>query len=271
MVRPHVNSRIGGHPADIVIPSSLVPISPTYNALLVKCNATSNNYSEVCSLVFDKMRPGGSIDTNNRSRHSSAGEGARPTTFFLTQDPDLYVPPQSAVDTTEHDNSPVQTLKETLEEVNRQSRQCLPKHRQPDTRNDSRRRSTIKPTIVEDIRTVLIPISHPESPLLTSTSTQSPFPSRDVSFPGSPKSISSRSLQRSDGDSVLDDTGSQAITSSDEEQDEQQQPEIQDSAPQLIMPSIKMPSRRPFTARGKQLDRFKILVAGTKGRDWLLI
>ncbi|KAI1326022.1 Poly(A) polymerase central domain-containing protein [Xylariaceae sp. FL0255] len=37
------------------------------------------------------------------------------------------------------------------------------------------------------------------------------------------------------------------------------------SAPQLIMPSIKMPSRRPFTATGKSLGRLKILVAGDSG------
>jgi hypothetical protein len=31
------------------------------------------------------------------------------------------------------------------------------------------------------------------------------------------------------------------------------------------MPSIRMPSRRPFTQRGKQLGRFKVMVAGRKG------
>ncbi|KAJ5238712.1 hypothetical protein N7468_003331 [Penicillium chermesinum] len=34
---------------------------------------------------------------------------------------------------------------------------------------------------------------------------------------------------------------------------------------QLIMPSIKMPSRRPFTERGKAMGRFKILLAGAPG------
>lgn len=36
------------------------------------------------------------------------------------------------------------------------------------------------------------------------------------------------------------------------------------------MPSITMPSRRPFTDRGKRLGRFKILVAGRKGMLLLL-
>lgn len=38
------------------------------------------------------------------------------------------------------------------------------------------------------------------------------------------------------------------------------------SAPQLIMPSIKMPSRRPFTEEGKAMGRLKILLAGDSGK-----
>jgi hypothetical protein len=37
------------------------------------------------------------------------------------------------------------------------------------------------------------------------------------------------------------------------------------SAPQLIMPSIKMPSRRPFTEEGKRMGRLKVLIAGDSG------
>ncbi|KAL2181880.1 Septin-domain-containing protein [Thermothelomyces heterothallicus CBS 202.75] len=37
------------------------------------------------------------------------------------------------------------------------------------------------------------------------------------------------------------------------------------SAPQLIMPSIKMPSRRPFTDDGKRMGRLKVLIAGDSG------
>ncbi|ORY69908.1 putative Septin-7 [Pseudomassariella vexata] len=37
------------------------------------------------------------------------------------------------------------------------------------------------------------------------------------------------------------------------------------SAPQLVMPSIKMPSRRPFTENGKSIGRLKILIAGDSG------
>jgi hypothetical protein len=37
------------------------------------------------------------------------------------------------------------------------------------------------------------------------------------------------------------------------------------SAPQLVMPSIRMPSRRPFTETGKSLGRLKVLIAGRVG------
>ncbi|KAK3939364.1 hypothetical protein QBC46DRAFT_364863 [Diplogelasinospora grovesii] len=37
------------------------------------------------------------------------------------------------------------------------------------------------------------------------------------------------------------------------------------SAPQLVMPSIKMPSRRPFTDEGKRMGLLKVLIAGDSG------
>ncbi|KAI0180835.1 Septin-domain-containing protein [Hypoxylon sp. FL1284] len=37
------------------------------------------------------------------------------------------------------------------------------------------------------------------------------------------------------------------------------------AAPQLVMPSLKMPSRRPFTETGKSLGRLKVLFAGDSG------
>ncbi len=91
------------------------------------------------------------------------------------------------------------------------------------------------------------------------------LPSRNTSAPSSPKSTSERSLRKSDEDSVADETGSQAIASSGEDELGPSSAML-DSAPQLIMPSIKMPSRRPFTRRGKTIGRVKILVAGNHGK-----
>lgn len=83
-----------------------------------------------------------------------------------------------------------------------------------------------------------------------------------------PASIMSspRSRRHSDAGSDMDDIASQAIVSSGEE-DRDMGSELIDSgnAPQLVMPSIKMPSRRPFTEKGKNMGRLKVLIAGDSG------
>ncbi|KAI1412925.1 Septin-domain-containing protein [Hypoxylon sp. FL1857] len=60
---------------------------------------------------------------------------------------------------------------------------------------------------------------------------------------------------------------SEHAVSSDEEPLEHGHSSMVDSgsAPQLVMPSIKMPSRRPFTETGKSLGRLKVLFAGDSG------
>ncbi|KAL8941202.1 MAG: hypothetical protein Q9211_001916 [Gyalolechia sp. 1 TL-2023] len=84
------------------------------------------------------------------------------------------------------------------------------------------------------------------------------------SLPSSPQSTSSRSGRPADEDSLYDG-GSQAIASSEEEADRDQSADVADNAPQLIMPSIQMPSRRPFTERGRSMGKVKILIAGDTG------
>lgn len=64
----------------------------------------------------------------------------------------------------------------------------------------------------------------------------------------------------------MGDAASQAIVSSEEEEEEADLlSEVPDNDPQLIMPSIRMPSRRPFTERGKTIGRLKVLIAGDSG------
>ena len=95
-------------------------------------------------------------------------------------------------------------------------------------------------------------------------------PTLDSSDPYSPKSMSLRSFRPSDDDS-LDGRSSQAVISDDEEDEEAGPPlSASMSAPQFIMPSIMMPSRRPFTAKGHDLGRLKILLAGSSGISSLL-
>lgn len=88
----------------------------------------------------------------------------------------------------------------------------------------------------------------------------------------SPRSGSLRSFHFSDEESVADDTGSQAIMSSGEEEDDDDDdvaPRMpQTDAPQLVMPSISIPTRRAFTARGAGVGKLKILVAGPRGTSF---
>ncbi|KAF4634729.1 hypothetical protein G7Y89_g3374 [Cudoniella acicularis] len=97
-------------------------------------------------------------------------------------------------------------------------------------------------------------ISRPFTPL----SFGSHAPASLMSSPGS--------RRNSDAGSYLDDIASQAIVSSgDEEREGGQDMMDSGSAPQLVMPSIKMPSRRPFTEKGKNMGRLKVLIAGDSG------
>ncbi|KAI2470620.1 hypothetical protein F4781DRAFT_390002 [Annulohypoxylon bovei var. microspora] len=82
-----------------------------------------------------------------------------------------------------------------------------------------------------------------------------------TSFTGS--ALSSPSSRRNSFTGSL----SEHAISSDEESLDHRPSRMMDSgsAPQLVMPSIKMPSRRPFTETGKSLGRLKVLFAGDSG------
>ncbi|KFY99372.1 hypothetical protein V498_00808 [Pseudogymnoascus sp. VKM F-4517 (FW-2822)] len=75
----------------------------------------------------------------------------------------------------------------------------------------------------------------------------------------------SHTRQPSEIDFLTDDGGSQAIASSGDE--DTQSPDVMEgsSSSQLVMPSLQMPSRRPFTDKGKNMGRLKILIAGDSG------
>ena len=68
------------------------------------------------------------------------------------------------------------------------------------------------------------------------------------------------------------ESGSVAVVSSGEEEEGsergggREEGEGMGSAPQLVMPSIRMPTRRPFTERGRRMGRLKVMVAGRAGR-----
>ncbi|KAI3194187.1 hypothetical protein CBS147311_8766 [Penicillium roqueforti] len=104
-------------------------------------------------------------------------------------------------------------------------------------------------------------VSRPVTPLTLG------IPDDPSSLPSSPKSISNQSLRPLDDISITDEINSQAIGSGDEDEMPHESPSLGPggAASQLIMPSIKMPSRRPFTERGKAMGRFKVLLAGAPG------
>lgn len=115
-------------------------------------------------------------------------------------------------------------------------------------------------------------LAGPLTPLLL----RSPNANSTDSAPlSTPRSVSLRSLRLSDDEYSVDEAASQALTSSAEEEDEVIEETIlagheenaveAGPAPQLVMPSIRMPTRRPFTERGKSVGKLKIMVVGPTG------
>lgn len=84
---------------------------------------------------------------------------------------------------------------------------------------------------------------------------------------GTPRSLSMTSLKLSDEESMAEDGASQVLASSSEEEGEEgETAQMGDSSfPQLVMPSIQMPTRRPFTANGRAMGKLKVLIAGAAG------
>ena len=94
----------------------------------------------------------------------------------------------------------------------------------------------------------------------------SPHP--ESAMPSTPRSASPKSFRLSDEEqSIASDSGSQAIQSSsgDENEGATESPSKDEAMPQLVMPSISMPARRPFTENGKRVGRLKIMIVGPQG------
>lgn len=131
---------------------------------------------------------------------------------------------------------------------------------------NSQRRPTLKPFSF-DVQGA----SQRQTTSDTSSRPLTPFnPDEPSSLPSSPKSISNHSLRPLDDVSITDEINSQVFGSGDEEERPRASPHWGHAgASQLIMPSLKMPSRRPFTERGKAMGRFKVLLAGEPGESLL--
>lgn len=189
---------------------------------------------------------------------------ATPSTFFLSRDAESSQSPTERRGSSRLVTEAVSSLQDFIDDTGSASKPT--QHIVDGRRSGSRRRSTIRPTTFDRSRreSSADRHSHTQEPI-ERVVTPSPLPSMATSLPESPQSLSSRSVPRSDEGGISDDTSSQAVVSSEDDAEAGDPPPlIQNSQPELIMPSIKMPSRRPFTERGKRLGKFKILVAGSK-------
>ncbi|KAF3922055.1 Septin-7 [Dactylellina cionopaga] len=101
----------------------------------------------------------------------------------------------------------------------------------------------------------------------------SPGPSLPGNSLASTRNTSSKSLVDSlnDGENSPPELRERKMSKAKARMADNQDPTVVESlddstlSTQFIMPTIKMPSRRPFTARGEELGRLKILVAGDSG------
>lgn len=105
-----------------------------------------------------------------------------------------------------------------------------------------------------------------DSPILQSR----PFTPLSFGSPAPRSMVGSPSSRRGSdvGSYTSDDAESQAVASSSEDEGGGVGMGMladSGSAPQLVMPSIKMPSRRPFTEKGKHMGRLKVMIAGDTG------
>jgi hypothetical protein len=196
-----------------------------------------------------------------------------PSTFFLSRDTDCSSSHADRRGSSRLMSETISSLQDFIEDTDRPNKSTAP--RVVEAQNSGgRRRSTIKPAFFDRSRRESSDESQSRNEVSVERAvTPSPLPSTAASLPESPKSLSSRSIPKPEEDGVSESASSQALLSSDDEADAAEEPPpVHDSQPELIMPSIKMPSRRPFTERGRRLGNFKILVAGreTSGKTSLI-
>lgn len=197
-----------------------------------------------------------------------------PTTFFMRTEEDLQHSMQASQNTDPTNRQRestfgIQSLADTLEDAlgseNRPGdgkRDNVPPHTTSSKRNVRRPSHETSRSLRKDAESSK---SSPPRPLrnMSTHCLSIPFtpPTADSSaMPSTPTSASLPSLKLSDEDAGSD-IASQAMASSGED-DEDTMLDESASFPQLVMPSLQMPSRRPFTTKGKAMGKLKVLVAG---------
>lgn len=109
----------------------------------------------------------------------------------------------------------------------------------------------------------LSPAEFRHSPKLATSQPLTPMFLESPILSATPDSHMSR--RNSETDLSMDEAASQAVLSSGEDGEETSRKVDDSNDSQLVMPSLSLPTRRPFTERGKTLGRLKILIAGDSG------
>ncbi|KAF2007255.1 hypothetical protein P154DRAFT_592475 [Amniculicola lignicola CBS 123094] len=234
------------------------------------------------------MRPssGGDVlpSARPRSRKSSVADASAPnhgpashvpTTFFLRSESEMEQSVSSSQGTESTSrlrgsNYGVQSLADTLEAAFGQEGSEGDKKESPRLASHGSPRLSRRPSESSKSSPKRTHRRKPSNPALsaplTPLNTESPSPYPTSAVPSTPKSVSVHSLKLSDEESNVDESSSQAIASSgDEEEEPASRGEAGVSFPQLVMPSLQMPTRRPFTTKGKAMGKLKVLVAGEAG------
>lgn len=210
--------------------------------------------------------------------HAAAPPSNAPTTFFMRSEQEMEQSLASSQSTQsigrQRDSTyGVQSLADTLEAA-------FGAESSAGSQSKSPRRSASHSSTAESTKSQESPLASPlrkmkrklsgrtTSTPLTPLNIEAPSPLPASAAPSTPTSVSLHSLKLSDEGSVVDDTGSQVITSSgDEEDGAETQQGPSNTFPQLVMPSIQMPTRRPFTTKGKSMGKLKVMVAGRAGQS----
>ena len=239
------------------------------------------------------MRPGPGVESPVRPRRKSATDegspqqavSAGPTAFFLASESDVEIRDsedgksdkmnssmvgEDAVDEKESGVAKdsifgVQSLADALEDAfAAKSEDIRPQTQKTiegmtdDAHEATSAHAPAHPSIPGHMRTRSTTATSPTP--LTPLQTMSPATGCwSGVLPSTPKSISLGSFRLSDTDSqagqVDEDSGSKLFGHS----------SAGSGPPELVMPSLALPDRRPFTEKGKSMGRLRICVVGRKG------
>ncbi|KAI4617499.1 hypothetical protein J4E80_005702 [Alternaria sp. BMP 0032] len=216
--------------------------------------------------------------------HPTAPSSNVPTTFVMKRVGDLehtMAPPHSATAPAKQQDSTfgVQSLADTLEAAfgpegtDPEKASKTQHHGAKSSRSESHSSSTDSVTPPDKSRITSVrklrrnytkndTITHFKLPA-ASVDIPSPLPTSAMG--STPRSASITSLKLSDEEFAMDDAASQAVVSSGEEEEQVEMQQDMASFPQLVMPEMQMPTRRPFTTRGKAMGKLRVMVAGETG------